>query len=290
MYSTIGWHVFFVMYLAGKMENPRLFVRHTRMSAGSGHSVKVKPFGAASRALTFMPWLPASYTRGRRTRKPPEGALSKEAPSRKYKDRGTKKRVLSLTVFPHTDTRRKRYMQICPDVCPTEFFRFINVAPCPAFRCPRRYAHHADHSVNRILIERCLHGAQSFAAYRLLICRMLARYRRHTHQRHAGYNSTPCLIRIRHIPDARIMRTRFRTDACSFVRRYPAGPAYVSSIRRTYILTAGEGLCPFEPREDTKTKEGEGARAILQGAWWNFLRTFNARFLREDISENIAKS
>ena len=29
---------------------PRLFVRHTRVHAGSGHSVKAKPFGAASRA------------------------------------------------------------------------------------------------------------------------------------------------------------------------------------------------------------------------------------------------
>ncbi len=56
----------------------RLFVRHTRMDAGRGHSVKAKPFGAASRALTFMPWLPASYIRGRRTRKPPAGARSKE--------------------------------------------------------------------------------------------------------------------------------------------------------------------------------------------------------------------
>ena len=74
MYSTIGGHMFFVMYLAGKVENPRLFVRHTRMCAGSGHSVKAMPCRAASRALTFMPWLPALYTRGRRTRKPPAGA------------------------------------------------------------------------------------------------------------------------------------------------------------------------------------------------------------------------
>lgn len=38
-----------------KAEKPRLFVRHTRIHAGSGHSVKAKPCRAASRALTFMP-------------------------------------------------------------------------------------------------------------------------------------------------------------------------------------------------------------------------------------------
>ena len=32
----------------------RLFVRHSRMCAGSGHSVKAMPCRAASRALTFM--------------------------------------------------------------------------------------------------------------------------------------------------------------------------------------------------------------------------------------------
>lgn len=58
---------------------PRLFVRHTRMGAGSGHSVKAMPCRAASRALTGCPCFPAMDTCGRRTRKPPAGALSKEA-------------------------------------------------------------------------------------------------------------------------------------------------------------------------------------------------------------------
>ena len=79
MYSTIGGHVFCIMHPCREMGNLRLFVLHTRRCAGSGYSVKAKPFGAASRALTFRPWLPASYTRGRRTRKPPVGAQSKEA-------------------------------------------------------------------------------------------------------------------------------------------------------------------------------------------------------------------
>lgn len=76
----------------------RLFVRHTRMGAGSGHSVKAMPCRAASRALTFMPWLPASYTRGRRTRKPPAGARSKEV--RRPKAQRHKKAFPAAHGFP----------------------------------------------------------------------------------------------------------------------------------------------------------------------------------------------
>ena len=122
----------------------------------------------------------------------------------------------------------------------------------PAFRCPRRHAHHADHSVSRILIERCLHGVQSFAAYRFLMCRMFILSLRYTNQRHAGYSPAPHPIRTRHILDARIMRPRFCTDACSFVRPCLRGPAYVSSIRSAYSLTAGKGRCPFEPRKSQR--------------------------------------
>ena len=59
MYSHTDGHVFCVMHPCREMGKSRLFVRHTRMCAGSGYSVKAKPFGAASRAFTFMPWLPA---------------------------------------------------------------------------------------------------------------------------------------------------------------------------------------------------------------------------------------
>ena len=48
---------------------------------------------------------------------------------------------------------------------------------------------------------------------------------------------------------ARIMRPRFYADACSFVRHCLRRPAYVSSIRCAYSLTAGKGHCPFEPRK-----------------------------------------
>ena len=119
----------------------------------------------------------------------------------------------------------------------------------PAFRCPRRHVCYADLALRRILPTLLAHSVQAFAAYRLLMCRMFIWSRQYTHQRHAGYNSAPQPIRTRHIPDAHIMRPRFRADACSFVRHCLRGPAYVSSIRYAYSLTAGEGLCPFKPRK-----------------------------------------
>lgn len=136
-----------------------------------------------------------------------------------------------------------------PAYAPQSFPDTCGMTSRPAFRCPRRHAHHADYSASRILIERCLHSAQSFAAYRLLMCRMFIWSRQYTYQRHAGYNSAPCPIRTRRIPDARIMCPRFCADACSFVRPCLRGPAYVSSIRCAYSLTAGEGQSPFEPQK-----------------------------------------
>ena len=118
-----------------------------------------------------------------------------------------------------------------------------------ALGCPHRHAHHANHVASRIQIGRLPQGVQSFAAYRLLVNRMFTRCRRHTCQQHAGYNSASRLIRTRHIPDARIMRLRFRTDACSFVRHCLRRPAYVSYRRSASYCTAGEGRCPFEPRK-----------------------------------------
>ncbi len=124
-----------------------------------------------------------------------------------------------------------------------------DVASRSAFRCPRRHVHHADLALCRILTAQFSYDVQSFAAYRLPMCQMVIWSRRYTHQQHAGYNSAPRLIRTRHVPDARIMRLRFRTDACSFVRHCLRGPAYVSSIRCAYSLTAGKGRRPFEPRK-----------------------------------------
>ena len=119
----------------------------------------------------------------------------------------------------------------------------------PAFRCPRRHVCYADLALRRILPTRLAHGVQSFDAYRLPMCRMVIWSRRYTHQQHAGYSPAPHPIRTRHILDARIMRPRFYADACSFVRLCLREPAYVSSIRCAYSLTAGKGRCPFEPRK-----------------------------------------
>lgn len=109
--------------------------------------------------------------------------------------------------------------------------------------------YHADHALHRIPTEQLPHGAQPSVTYHLPVNRMLARCCRHACRQHAGCSSVPRPTRTRNLSDARIMRPCFRTDVCSFVQRYPAGPAYVSSIRRAYSLTAGKGRCPFEPRK-----------------------------------------
>ena len=124
-----------------------------------------------------------------------------------------------------------------------------------AFMDPPRHAHHADHTSSRTLAGGVSYGVQALATYHLPVSLMLARRCRHTCQSHAVCNPAPHPIRTRHISDVRIMRPRFRTDACSFVRPCLRGPAYVSSIRCAYSLTAGKGPCPFEPRKD-KRQEG----------------------------------
>lgn len=118
-----------------------------------------------------------------------------------------------------------------------------------ALGCPHRHAHHANHVASRIQIGRLPQAVQSFAAYRLSMIWMFTRCCRHTHQRHAGYNSASRPTRTRHIPDGRIMSPRFRTDTCLFVRLCLRRPAYVSYRRSASYCTAGEGRCPFEPRK-----------------------------------------
>ncbi len=136
-----------------------------------------------------------------------------------------------------------------PACAPQSFTDTCGVAFRPAFRCPRRHVCYADLALRRILPTRLAHSVQAFAAYRFPMSRILTRHRRHTHQRHAVYNFAPQPIRTYRIPDGRIMCPRFRTDACSFVRHCLRGPAYVSSIRCAYGLTADKGPCPFEPRK-----------------------------------------
>ena len=139
-----------------------------------------------------------------------------------------------------------------PAYAPQSPPRTCAVTVRPTFRCPHRHAPHADHTLRRIQIERLPHDAQAFAAYRFSVSRTVARCRRPTCQQRAGYNPASRLIRTCHIPDARIMRLRFRTDACSFVRPCLRRPAYVSYRRSASYCTAGEGRCPFEPRKDQR--------------------------------------
>lgn len=136
-----------------------------------------------------------------------------------------------------------------PACAPQSYPDTYKVASHPAFRCPRRHVRHADHSMRRILLEQPLHVVQFFAAYSLPENRIVIPCPGRTHQRHIGYDSVPRWIRTRHILDARITRPRFYTAACPLVRPCLRGPAYVSSIRCAYSLTAGKGRCPFEPRK-----------------------------------------
>ena len=140
--------------------------------------------------------------------------------------------------------------KVAPVYAPQSFPDTCAVTVRHAFMDPPRPAHHADYTLSRTLAGGVSYGVQAHAAYRLLVNRMFTRCRRHTCQQHAGYNSASRLIRTRHIPDARIMRLRFRTDACSFVRHYLRRPAYVSyRLVRRIVSTSTEGRCPFEPRK-----------------------------------------
>ena len=162
----------------------------------------------------------------------------------------TQKGVSRLSRFSCIPTRAdNNTSKIAPACAPQSSPHTNAVTFRPAFRCPRRHVHHTDHSMSRIPIERPLHVVQSFPAYYLPENRIVIPCPRRTDQRHAGYDSAPRPIRTRHILDARIIRPCFCADACSFVRNCLRGPAYVSSIRCAYGLTAGKGRCPFEPRK-----------------------------------------
>ncbi len=126
-----------------------------------------------------------------------------------------------------------------------------------AFGCPRCHAHHVDHSVNQIQIGRLPHDAQTFAAYRLPVNRMVIPCRRHAYQQHTRYNSASRLIRTRRIPDIRIIRLRFRADACSFVRHYLRGPAYVCLYAARIASRLARGVAPSNPEKPKGRKNGE---------------------------------
>ena len=63
----------------------------------------------------------------------------------------------------------------------------------------------------------------------------------------SAYRLNADLSPVSNLPDAAFSHTSFRKYAIPFVRAYFRRPAYVSSIRCAYSLTAGEGQSPFEP-------------------------------------------
>lgn len=202
-----------------------------------------------------MSWLPASYTRGRRTRRPPVGLSQRKLAGRNHKDRDTKS-VFRLSRFSRIPTRGEHdTYKFAPAYAPRSSLHTCAVTARSVFRCLRRRMHHIGPVASRIQIEHLPHGAQLLVTYGFPVNWMFVRHCRHVGWRHVGYSSAPHLIRTRQISNARIMRPRFCADACSFVRHCLRGPAYVSSIHCAYSLTAGKGPCPFEPRKGRESGE-----------------------------------
>lgn len=216
-----------------------------KRSSGQGHALSGRFAG-----LDRMPLL-SGYGYLRATDEETSGGGSvKGSPQFKNTKTATQKHVSHLSrIFPIPPRGEHDTCKPATAYAPQSHPDTYAITTHPAPRYLRRHVHYADHALRRIRTERPSHDAPVFATYHLPVSRMLARCCRHTHQRQAGYNSAPRLIRTRRIPDARIMPLRFHTDACSFVRPCLRGPDYVSSIRCAYSLTAGEGQSPFEPRK-----------------------------------------
>jgi len=178
------------------------------------------------------------------------GGSVKGSPQFKNTKATTQKSVFRLPRFSRIPTCGGHDAhKSAPTYAPQNLPDTYGLASHSAFRCPHRHARYADLALRRILTTRLAHRVRAFAAYRFLMCRMFIWSRQYT-----GYNSAPQPIRTRHISDARIMHPRFCADACSFVQHCLRGPAYVSSIRCAYSLTAGKGRCPFEPRKGKRQK------------------------------------
>ena len=216
-----------------------------KRSSGQGHALSGRFAG-----LDRMPLL-SGYGRLRATDEEASGGGSvKGSPLFKNTNAAIQKSIFRLPQFSRIPTSGGHDAHKAAPACaPQSSPHTCAVTARPAFICPRRHVRYADLALCRILTTRLVHGVQAFAAYHLLMCRMFIWSRQYTHQRLAEYKSAPRPIRTRRIPDARIMHPRFCADACSLVRHCLRGPAYVSSIRCAYSLTAGKGPCPFEPRK-----------------------------------------
>ena len=216
-----------------------------KRSSGQGHALSGRFAG-----LDRMPLL-SGYGYLRATDEEASGGGSvKGSPQFKNTKTTTQKSVFRFPRFSRIPTCGGHDAhKSAPAYAPQNLPDTYGVASHTAFRCPRRHARYADLVLRRILTTWFAHSVQAVAAYHLPVNRMVIPCPRHAHQRHAGYNSAPQPIRTRHIPDVRIMRPRFCTDACSFVRHCLRRPAYVSYRRSASYFTAGKGPCPFEPRK-----------------------------------------
>ena len=216
-----------------------------KRSSGQGHALSGRFAGLDVHALA------SGLIHSRATDEEASGGGSvKGSPQTESTKATTQKSVSRRSRFSRIPTcGDNNTCTVAPTCIPQSSPHTCAVTARPAFICPRRHVRYADLALCRILTTRLVHGVQAFAAYHLLMCRMFIWSRQYTHQRLAEYKSAPRPIRTRRIPDARIMHPRFCADACSLVRHCLRGPAYVSSIRCAYSLTAGKGRCPFEPRK-----------------------------------------
>lgn len=219
-------------------------------------------FFGSSPATPACVWIYAGDGRGSLRR----GLCQRRLAVQKHKDSDTKKRFSFLIFLTHTDTRWHDTCKPIPAYASQASPYPGTMTARPAFRCPRRHAHHADHTLPRMQTEWLPHNAQAFATFRFPVSRMFTRCRRHTCHQRAGYDSVSRPIRSRHIPDARTMRLCFRTDACSFVRPCRRRPAYVSYRRSASYCTAGEGRRPFEPRKPKGGKTVKRVKPVRKAA------------------------
>ena len=135
----------------------------------------------------------------------------------------------------------------------------------------RRYRHHAAFVPCLIPLRRALYATPARPEYisaprsmSIMHCRhaypfgfrcdpqplpIPPRHRHHAYPASTGCRPAVSRMQTRRLTHADAMRTGFHPDACSFVRRYLRGPAYVSYRRSASYSTAGEWLRPFEPRK-----------------------------------------
>lgn len=149
-----------------------------------------------------------------------------------------------------------------PAYAPQSPPRTCAVTVRPTFRYPPRHAPHADHALSRIQIERLLHDAQAFTAYRLPVSRTVARCRRHVCQQRAW-------IQLRSTSDITPVTFPMPASCVPVFARMPVhSSGIVSEGQPTFRIDAprhtarlGKGRCPFEPGKPKGRESGEARQA-----------------------------